>query len=67
MQAASGWMRKYFDLTSKPVQSALATLSQETSIAMPGDMPDLGASLDAVRALKVDSERIPERAPARAK
>jgi uroporphyrin-III C-methyltransferase len=67
VQAASGWLRQYFDLQSKPVQVALATLAQETAIAIPVEMPDLGASLDAVRALKVESERIPERAPARAK
>jgi hypothetical protein len=39
------------------VQSTLATLSQLSSIAMPGEMPDLSASLDAVRNLKDATER----------
>jgi len=34
---------------------------------MPGEMPDLAASVDAVRAVKAAGERAPERAPARAK
>jgi hypothetical protein len=39
------------------VQSALATLGQLSAIAMPGEMPDLATSLDAVRALKAAAER----------
>ena len=65
--AASGWLRKYFDLQSKPVQAALAALAQQSAVAMPGEMPDLAGSLDAVRALKAVTDRTPERAAARAK
>jgi uroporphyrin-3 C-methyltransferase len=67
VQAASGWLRHYFDVQSKPVQAALATLAQQAAVAMPGEMPDLAASVDAVRTLKAIAERMPERAPARAK
>jgi uroporphyrin-III C-methyltransferase len=65
LQAASDWLKQYFDLQSKPVQQALATLAQQAAITMPGEMPDLAASLDAVRNLKAVAERTPERAPAR--
>jgi hypothetical protein len=34
---------------------------------MPGEMPDLGASIDAVRDLKAAADRVPDHAPARAK
>lgn len=67
LQAASTWLKEYFDLHSKPVQTALATLTQQASVAMPGEIPDLSQSLDAVRTLKAAGERAPERAAARAK
>jgi uroporphyrin-3 C-methyltransferase len=67
LQAAVGWLRQYFDLQSKSVQAALATLAQQQAVAMPGEIPDLAASLDAVRSLKAIADRTPERAAARAK
>jgi uroporphyrin-III C-methyltransferase len=67
LQAASGWLKQYFDLQSKPVQAALATLAQQSAVPMPGEMPDLAGSLDAVRTLKAVAERTPERAAAQAK
>ena len=66
IQAATTWLRQYFDLQSKSVQAALATLAQQAAVPMPGEMPDLTASLDAVRTLKAFGDRSPERAPARA-
>jgi uroporphyrin-3 C-methyltransferase len=65
--AAASWLKQYFDLQSKPVQAALATLAQQSAVPMPGEMPDLAASLDAVRTLKAVADRTPERAAARAK
>ena len=59
LSAARGWLTEYFDKGNRQVQSTLATLSQLSSIAMPGQMPDLSASLDAVRALKAASDRAP--------
>jgi uroporphyrin-III C-methyltransferase len=67
LQAASGWIRQYFDKQNRPVQSTLATLAQLSAIAMPGEIPDLTASLEAVRTLKDAADRVPERAPARSK
>lgn len=67
LQAANAWLRQYFDLQSKPVQTALATIAQQLAVTMPAEMPDLAASLDAVRALKDGAERLPERAPASAR
>jgi uroporphyrin-3 C-methyltransferase len=62
VHAASAWVTQYFDRRNRQVQAALATLGQLAAIAMPGEMPDLAASLDAVRALKAASERTPDRA-----
>jgi uroporphyrin-3 C-methyltransferase len=68
LQAASGWLKEYFDARNRQVQLALATLAQLAATAMPGEMPDLSASLDAVRLLKAASDRAPDRPPpARAK
>ena len=57
LSTAREWLTKYFDPQNRQVQSTLATLSQLSSIAMPGEMPDLSASLDAVRNLKDANER----------
>jgi len=59
LSAARDWLTEYFDKGNRQVQSALATLAQLASTAMPGQMPDLSASLDAVRALKAASDRAP--------
>jgi len=67
IQAASAWLRQYFDVQSRPVQAALATLAQHAALAMPGEMPDLAASIDAVRTLKAVADRVPDHAPAPAK
>ncbi len=66
LEAATGWLREYFDPNAKAVQSAISTLNQQAAVTMPGAMPDLARSLDAVRALKAAAERVPEHAPARA-
>jgi uroporphyrin-3 C-methyltransferase len=62
LHAASAWVTQYFDRQNRQVQAALATLAQLSAIPMPGETPDLAASLDAVRALKAAGERAPERA-----
>ena len=48
---------QYFDRGNPRVQSVLSTLAQLASIPMPTEIPDLTASLDAVRALKASLER----------
>jgi len=59
LRAASGWLEQYFDPQNRQVQAALATLSQLRSIVMPGEIPDLGTSLEAVRTLKAAADRVP--------
>ncbi|MGE5170534.1 MAG: uroporphyrinogen-III C-methyltransferase [Rudaea sp.] len=67
LATASGWIKQYFDTRDRRVQSALATLGQLSTITMPGEMPDLSASLEAVRTLKTATERAAERNSARGK
>lgn len=63
--AANAWTRQYFDTRSKSVQTLVAGLTQLAATPMPAELPDLAASLTAVRALKATRERGVERtAPA---
>jgi uroporphyrin-3 C-methyltransferase len=60
LRAALAWTRQYFDMRTKPGQVLQETLSQMLATPVPDDLPDLGASLDAVRALKATREpRVP--------
>ena len=60
LRAALAWTRQYFDMRTKPGQVLQETLSQMLATPVPDDLPDLGASLDAVRALKAPREpRVP--------
>ena len=56
LRAAQAWIRKYFDTRTKPVQTTLDVLAQMLATPLPDDLPDLAASLDAVRALKAAQE-----------
>jgi uroporphyrin-III C-methyltransferase len=57
LRAAQAWVRKYFDTRTKPVQAMLEALGQMFATPLPDDLPDLAASLDAVRTLKAAQER----------
>ncbi len=57
LRAAQAWVRKYFDTRTKPVQGMLEMLGQMLATPLPDDLPDLAASLDAVRTLKAAQER----------
>src|SRR5206468_3333232 len=57
--AAEAWIKQYFDTRSKPVQVVQATLKQVAAAKLAGEMPDLVASLDALRALRLAQERAP--------
>jgi len=57
VRAAQAWIRKYFDTRTKPVQGTLDLLAQMLATPLPDDLPDLNASLDAVRTLKATQER----------
>jgi uroporphyrin-3 C-methyltransferase len=64
--AASAWIKRYFDTRNKGVQAIAATLTQLAATPMPTELPDLAASLTAVRTLKAARDRAAERAPASA-
>jgi uroporphyrin-3 C-methyltransferase len=67
LRAALAWTRQYFDMRTRPGQALQETLSQMLATPVPDDLPDLGASLDAVRTLKaVQEHRAPPPTPARA-
>jgi uroporphyrin-3 C-methyltransferase len=61
VNAASAWLKQYFDLRTKPAQAVAATLAQLAAAPMPADLPDVAASLAAVRTLKPARDRAPER------
>jgi uroporphyrin-3 C-methyltransferase len=63
--AADSWVKQYFDLRTKPVQSLQATLKQAAATPTPGAVPDLSRSLDALRTLRLAQERAAGRAPAK--
>ena len=55
--AANDWVRKYFDTRTKPVQALTSTLTQIGAVVMPADLPDINASLTALRTVKASRER----------
>ena len=57
IRAAQAWVRQYFDTRTKPVQAMVELLGQMLATPLPDDLPDLAASLDAVRTLKAAQER----------
>ncbi len=63
LAAADDWIRRYFDLRTKPVQGLLATLKQAGVTASAGALPDLARSLEALRVLKLAQDRAMSRAP----
>ena len=61
------WLKQYFDTRAKPVQALQATIKQLAATPMPGEMPDLTRSLEALRVLRLAQDRAPGRAPAAAR
>ena len=55
--AANAWLKQYYDMRAKPVQTLVASLTQLAATPMPIELPDLAASLTAVRSLKATRER----------
>ncbi len=51
------WLKQYFDTRAKPVQALQATIKQLAATPMPGEMPDLTRSLEAVRVLRLAQDR----------
>jgi uroporphyrin-3 C-methyltransferase len=66
LAASEAWLRQYFDVRAKPVQAVLATLKNLAMAPMPGDMPDLTRSLEALRVLRLAQDRAPARGGAAA-
>jgi uncharacterized protein HemX len=63
--AVDAWLKQYFDLRSKPVQTLQSTVRQLAASPMPGATPDLSRSLEALRVLRLSQDRVPGRgAPA---
>jgi uroporphyrin-3 C-methyltransferase len=58
LRAASAWIKQYFDTRTKPVAGLQVMLGQMLATPMPDDLPDLAASLEAVRTLKAARERL---------
>jgi uroporphyrin-3 C-methyltransferase len=57
--AANAWVKQYFDTRAKPVQAASATLTQLAATPMPTNLPDIAASLTAIRTVRAARERSP--------
>ncbi len=55
--AASDWLRRYYDTGSKPVAAVLSTVKQLAQSEVGIELPDISASLDAARSLRMVRER----------
>jgi uroporphyrin-3 C-methyltransferase len=64
--AVDAWLKQYFDVRAKPVQALQATVRQLAATEMPGEMPDLARSLEALRVLRLAQDRAPGRGSATA-
>ncbi len=64
LTAANAWVKQYFDTRAKTVQALSATLAQLVATPMPSELPDVAASLNALRAIKATRERAAEKAGA---
>jgi uroporphyrin-3 C-methyltransferase len=56
-RSAATWLQRYFDPSDKNVAAAVATLKQLSESDISIDLPDITASLDAVRDARVARER----------
>ena len=57
LKAASEWLARYYDDGNKTVATAQSTLKQLLQSDIGGQLPDISASLDAVRNFKLVRER----------
>lgn len=57
VKAASDWLQRYYDPANKAVAATQAMLRQLQQTDFGGRVPDISASLDAVRNFKVVRER----------
>jgi uncharacterized protein HemX len=57
LTAVDGWIKQYFDTRARPVQMVQATIKQLSGTPLPGEMPDLSRSLEALRVLRLGQDR----------
>jgi uroporphyrin-3 C-methyltransferase len=53
LAAAQDWIARYFDVNAKPASAALSALRQLSASEIVIELPDLSASLEAARAIKL--------------
>jgi uroporphyrin-3 C-methyltransferase len=53
LEAASGWLQRYYDTRSKEVAATLSTVKQLAQSGVGIELPDISASLDAARNLRM--------------
>jgi uroporphyrin-3 C-methyltransferase len=63
VKAAQAILKDYFDARAKPVKAVSDALAQMLAAPLPAEPPELTASIDAARALKIAQERRSERPP----
>jgi uroporphyrin-III C-methyltransferase len=57
LNAAQDWVNRYFDTGAKPVAAALGTLSQLSGNEIRIELPDVSATLEAVRGTRLVREK----------
>jgi len=57
LKATQGWIAKFFDARAKPTAAALATLKQISESPVAITVPDINASLAAVRTARAAREK----------
>jgi uroporphyrin-3 C-methyltransferase len=61
LAATDAWLKQYFDTRAKSVQALQTSIRQLAATPMPGEMPDLARSLEALRVLRLAQDRAPGR------
>ena len=61
LAAADSWLKQYFDMRAKTVQVVHSAVKQLAASPMPGEVPDLNRSLEALRVLRLAQDRTPAR------
>jgi len=57
LKASQAWITKYYDVRAKPTAAALATLKQISDTPVVISVPDINASLAAVRTARAAREK----------
>jgi len=57
VKASAAWINQYFDVRAKPVKTVTDILGTMLAAPLPAESPELSASVDALRALKVAQDR----------